>query len=98
MLNAKQISTSSIFLARWWIYHYLTQFHFLGKGFGQVKIRHEANNLRIKPILVVIFVTQLQLEKDVKKYDKFERVRNSQVEQLLEQIENSSADVVIVGG
>ena len=66
-------------------YLYVT---FLGKGFGQVKIQLPYR------IMIELFVTHLQAEQS----KKAKNARISQTRQLMEQVDRSKSDAVIVGG
>jgi hypothetical protein len=68
-----------------WLLQYVT---FLGKGFGQVKIELPHS------IVIELFVTHLQAEQS----KKAKNVRISQTRQLMEQVDRSKSDAVIVGG
>ena len=59
-----------------------------GKGFGQVKIKPSNSDITVE-----IFVTHLQSGAE-----KYEYIRKLQTAQLMEQVDNSTADIVIVGG
>ena len=61
---------------------------FLGKGFGQVKIQLPHG------IVIEFFVTHLQ----AKKCKKAKNARISQTRQLMEQVDGSKSDAVIIGG
>ena len=61
---------------------------FLGKGFGQVKIQLPYR------IMIEVFVTHLQAEQS----KNAKNVRISQTRQLMEQVDRSRSDAVIVGG
>ena len=66
----------------------ITYVTFLGKGFGQVKIE------LLYGIVIELFVTHLQ-DKTSK---KAKNAHISQTRQLMEQVDRSKSDAVIVGG
>ena len=72
----------------WPLYVITTCVTFLGKGFGQVKIQLPYR------IMIEVFVTHLQAEQS----KKAKNVRISQTRQLMEQVDRSKSDAVIVGG
>ena len=79
--------------------HIIMPVPFSDKGFGQVKIKLPYRLHRYGCSLVTeVFVTHLLASHSDKTTDIEKNIRNNQTRQLMEQVNKSTADAVIVGG